>query len=70
VKHRELGREMKQTAARLRTLCDLMIDVYGPQSRTAFSFLKALEALENLGMDMQAQASQDLPGHDGKDLYL
>ena len=42
--HRELGREMKATAQRLRALCELVVSVYGPANRASFSFLKALEA--------------------------
>ena len=37
---------MKATARRLRALCDLVIGVYGPANRTAFSFMKALEAID------------------------
>jgi hypothetical protein len=68
--HRQLGREMKQTANRLRTLCDLVVEVYGPQSRAAFSFLRTIEAFERLNQDMQTQAVHDLPGYHAEDLYL
>ena len=68
--HRELGREMKATARRLRALCDLVIGVYGPANRAAFSFLKALEAIDRLEQDLATQAMQDLPGYPSNDLYL
>ena len=35
--HRELGREMKATVKRLRVLCALVVDVYGPANRAASS---------------------------------
>ena len=68
--HRELGREMKTTVRRMRTLCALVVGVYGPQSRAAFSFLKAVETLDRLNQDMQTQATRDLPGYPISDLYL
>ena len=68
--HRELGREMKATAQRLRALCELVVSVYGPANRTSFSFLKALEAIELLEQDLATQAMQDLPGYPSNDLYL
>src|ERR1035438_3017652 len=60
--HRELGREMKATAQRLRALCDLVVSVYGPGNRASFSFLKTLKAIEHLEQDLATQAMQDLPG--------
>jgi len=68
--HRELGREMKASVRRLRALCDLIISVYGPGNRAAFSFLKALEAINRLEQDLATQAMQDLPGYPSNDLYL
>ena len=68
--HRELGREMKATLKRLRVLCALVVDVYGPASRAAFSFLKALEAMERLEQDLATQAMHDLPGYPSNDIYL
>jgi hypothetical protein len=68
--HRELGREMKATAQRLRALCELVVSVYGPANRASFSFLKALEAIELLEQDLATQAMHDLPGYPSNDLYL
>jgi len=68
--HRELGREMKATAQRLRALCDLIISVYGPGNRAAFSFLRTLAAIDRLEQDLATQAMQDLPGYPSNDLYL
>jgi len=68
--HRELGREMKATAQRLRVLCELVVSVYGPANRVSFSFLKALEAIELLEQDLATQAMHDLPGYPSNDLYL
>ena len=60
--HRELGREIKSTVTRLRALCDLVVDVYGPSNRAAFSFLRAMEAIEHLEQDLATQVVQDHPG--------
>jgi hypothetical protein len=68
--HRELGREIKAAAKRLRALCDLVVGVYGPANRAAFSFLKAMEAIEHLEQDLMTQAMRDLPGYPSNDLYL
>ena len=68
--HRELGREMRAAAQRLRVLCNLVVDVYGPANRAAFSFIKAMEAIEHLEQDLATQAMQDLPGYPSNDLYL
>jgi hypothetical protein len=68
--HQELGREMKATTKRLRALCDLVVSVYGPANRAAFSFLKAMEAIEHLEQDLATQAMRDLPGYPSNDLYL
>jgi len=68
--HRELGREMKATVRRLRVLSALVVDVYGPANRTAFSFLKAMEAMERLEQDLATQVSNDYPGHPTSDIYL
>jgi hypothetical protein len=68
--HRELGREMKASVRRLRALCDLVVDVYGPANRAAFSFLRAMEAIEHLEQDLATQAAQDLPGSSVNDIYL
>jgi hypothetical protein len=60
--HRELGREMSATNARVRELCHLVASVYGPQNRAGFSALKATAAIERLCQDLQAQATVDHPG--------
>jgi hypothetical protein len=61
---------MKVTALRLRALCELVVSVYGPANRAAFSFLKATEAIELLQQDLATQAMHDLPGYPSNDLYL
>ena len=68
--HRELGLELKKTTARLQQLCGLVVSVYGPQSLTGFGFLKAMEAMERLRHELEAQAEQDLQGYGAKNLYL
>jgi hypothetical protein len=66
--HRELGRELQTTTKQLRSLCDLIVQVYGPQNLAAFAFLKALDALDRVNCEMQSQAMEDLPGHE-KDVF-
>lgn len=68
--HRELAREMRRNVERLRTMCDLVVGVYGPQNRAGFSFLKAMEALDRLNQDLETQATLDLDGYHVKGLYL
>jgi len=68
--HTELGRELLQTRMRLHELCVLVVGVYGPQNRAAFSFQKTAEALDRLCGDLQAQAAEDLPGCNLDGLYL
>ena len=68
--HRELGREMRAANVRLRQLCTLVVDVYGPNNRAAFSFLKAMEAVQRLCHDLQTQAAEDAPGLLTDNIYL
>jgi hypothetical protein len=68
--HRELGREMSATNARLRELCHLVVSVYGPQNRAAFSALKATAAMERLCQDLQTQVTVDYPGFATEKFYL
>lgn len=68
--HRELGREMSATNARLRELCNLVVSIYGPQNRAAFSALKATAAMERLCQDLQAQVTVDYPGFATEKFYL
>jgi hypothetical protein len=60
--HRELGREMSATNARLRELCHLVVSVYGPRNLAAFNALKATAAMERLCRDLQTQVAVDYPG--------
>ena len=68
--HRELGREMKATVNRLRALCDLVVEVYGPANRASFSFIQVVAAIERLEQDLATQVTLDLPGSASKDFYL
>ncbi|MDE3164855.1 MAG: hypothetical protein KGN36_03540 [Acidobacteriota bacterium] len=54
---------MKRTTARLRELCDLIVSVYGPQSRSGYSFQNAIQALERLHQELEVQALQDAKGY-------
>jgi hypothetical protein len=67
--HRELSREIRAARARLRELCNVVVGVYGPNNRAAFSFLKITDGVDRLCQDLQAQVSQDYPGHDVDNLY-
>jgi len=68
--HQHLGRELRLTEARLRELCDLIQDVYGPKHRVAASFDKLMDALSRLRADLQVQAGADLPEYEGEGPYL
>ena len=67
--HRELGQEILKTRARLLQLGSVIKRVYGPQSRTAFIFQKATDAVDRLCVEMQAQAESDCPGLDASSFY-
>jgi hypothetical protein len=68
--HRELGRELRATEARLRELCDVVLAVYGPHNRAAFGFQKMLDSLNRLRADMQTQVGRDYPGYGVDGTYL
>ncbi len=67
--HRELAGDILKTRERMRQLASVVITVYGPQSRTAFTFKKATEAIDRLCDEMQAQAEMDCPGLDASSFY-
>jgi len=67
--HRQLGTELRATNARLQQLCNLVVSVYGPNNRAAFSFQKAAEAMERLCKDLESQAARDL-GYSSENFYL
>jgi hypothetical protein len=67
--HRELGREIVNTRGKLLHLASVMTSVYGPQSRTAFSFKKLTEAMDKVCSEMEAQAEQDCPGVNASSFY-
>jgi hypothetical protein len=67
--HRELSLELKAARARLAQLCQLVLAVYGPNNHAAFTFAKAIEALDRLSTDMRSQAGHDCSGAPIDDLY-
>jgi hypothetical protein len=68
--HRELGAEMRAVNARLQELCKVVVSVYGPNTKAAFTFIRAAEQIYRLCQDLQAQAARDLPGYPTDGLYL
>jgi len=68
--HLELSREIRALRARMQELCDVVVGVYGPNNRAAFSFLRITDAMDRLCHHLQTQVSQDYPGPDVEDLYL
>jgi hypothetical protein len=68
--HRELSREIRAAYARLRELCNVVVSVYGPNNRAAFSFLKIADDMERLSQDLQTQVTRDYPGYDVGGFYL
>jgi hypothetical protein len=67
--HRELGQEILKTRARLLHLSSVIMAVYGPQSRTSFTFRKMTDAMDKLCVEMQAQAESDCPGLNASGFY-
>jgi hypothetical protein len=67
--HRDLGGEIRAARLRLRQLCELVLNVYGPNSQAAFTFLKAVEDLDRLNQELRVQAAHDLPGSAVDKLY-
>jgi hypothetical protein len=65
----ELGRELRQARIKLNELAALVVEVYGPQNQSAFTFQKIIEALDMLSEDMQAQAAEDLRGQRADGIY-
>ena len=68
--HQDLGRELRASEARLRELCDLALEVYGPNHRVSFSFQKLLDAIARLRSDLEAQLDKEFPGYNGDNPYL
>ena len=68
--HRQLGSELRATNARMRQLCGLLVDVYGPNNRAAFTFLKLVETMERLCQELETQAGRDLAGNSSDTFYL
>jgi len=56
--------------AKLRVLRDVVVGVYGPGNRTAFTFERAMEQMEHLQQDLATQAAWDLPGYPSNNLYF
>ncbi len=67
--HRQLARELRLTSARIRELCELVVSIYGTESRAAFSFSRAAESVERLRHEMQTQASLDWPEASQEKIY-
>ena len=67
--HREMSREIRAVRARLRELCSVVVSVYGPNNRAAFSFVKITDAMERLCQDLQTQVLEDHRGHNVDDFY-
>ncbi len=68
--HRELARELRLADMRLRELSNMVVGIYGAESRAAFSFVRALESLERLRREMQSQAASDWPEAASEQLYF
>jgi hypothetical protein len=67
---RELGAEMRAVNTRLQELCKVVVSVYGPHTKAAFTFLKVADNLHRLCQDLQTQAARDLPGYPIDGFYL
>ncbi|HZT32331.1 MAG TPA: hypothetical protein VFA33_20755 [Bryobacteraceae bacterium] len=60
--HEEIGRAVRLATRRMEEIAALLVQVYGPSSRTAFSATKARDAMLRFQNDLQFQATVDLPG--------
>ena len=67
--HRELGKAVGAVTGRLHELCDLVLNVYGPNNQAAFTFVNVTQQLDRLCQDLQSQARKDLPGFEVEKLY-
>ena len=67
--HAELAKELRQTRRRLHELSSVVVGVYGPQNRAAFTLQKIAEAMDRLCGDLESQAATDLPGQHVAGLY-
>ena len=67
--HRDLAGELRSARAKLRELCAMVSEVYGPDHRAALAFVKTLESLEQLCAELRVQAAQDCPDGDTTGLY-
>lgn len=68
--HRQLGKELRVTNARLRQLSALVLSLYGPNNGAAFTFQKVAEAMDHLCNELENQASHDLAGYHAETFYL
>ena len=68
--HRRLGSELRAANLRLHQLCDIIVSVYGPQNRAAFSFQRVTEAIDRLCADLETQATWDGAGFKKDNFYL
>lgn len=67
--HHELARELQRSKVRLLHLYSVVAGVYGPQSRSTFSFTKLNEALDRVISDLSAQSLVDCPGTNAPNFY-
>jgi len=67
--HRELGAELRRERARIVELSALVGEIYGPNNQAAFSFTRAVEAIDRLCADLRTQAAKDWPGSLTNGLY-
>ena len=68
--HAQLGRELRHTRSRMHELSAVVLEIYGPQNRAAFTFQKIAESMDRLCADLETQAAADLPDRRVDGLYL
>ena len=68
--HRQLGKELRATNARLRQLSALMVSLYGPNNGAAFTFQKVAEAMDRLCNELENQAAHDIAGYSSETFYV
>ena len=68
--HRQLGNELRAATLRMHQLCDVVVNVYGPNNRAAFAFQKMTEAMDRLCAELETQATKDGVGFKRDNFYL
>ena len=62
--------ELRAAGARMRELCNVVVGIYGTESRVAFSFSRAADSIDRLRHELQMQVSLDWPESEKDRIYF